>query len=115
MKGKHGVSMQSIEYAPKKKGNVYCKNCKHLIFKTTGNQNSKDVKCNHWCEIKQKPRWFTSKCYCKQFEHKESLEENKHKKDMRMALQNRAEKIRTEKAIKKSKRKKGENYVGRYE
>lgn len=33
MKGKHGVSMQGIEYAPKKKGNVKCADCEHLIYK----------------------------------------------------------------------------------
>ena len=36
MKGKHGVSMQGVEYAPKKKGNALCRNCEHLMFRATG-------------------------------------------------------------------------------
>ena len=69
MKGQHGVSMQGIEYAPKKKGNVKCCECRHLIFKVTGkNKGTRADMCNHYCEIKKQARYYTSRCYCRQYE-----------------------------------------------
>lgn len=62
MKGKHGVSMQGIEYAPKKKGNVLCRNCKHLEYKVTKNKSP------YWCDIKKQARFYTARCYCKAYE-----------------------------------------------
>ena len=62
MKGKQGVSMQGIEYAPKKKGNVKCAECKHLEYKPTKNISP------YWCEIKQQARFYTAQCYCRQYE-----------------------------------------------
>lgn len=71
MKGKHGVSMQGIEYAPKKKGNVKCCECVHLIYKPI-RPNKKQVKPSYYCESKKQPRWYTAQCYCKLFNDKES-------------------------------------------
>lgn len=103
MKGKQGVSMQSIEYAPRKKGNVLCRNCTHLIFKTTGNGRTKDTKCNHWCEVKGRPAWYTSQCYCKQFEAKA---DEGSRTDQRIAslLQKRAEQVKEEKRMRKARK-----------
>jgi hypothetical protein len=67
MKGRQGVSMQGIEYAPKKKGNVKCAECKHLIFRPSKPRKGQ-TKPSYYCEIKKQPRWYTAKCYCKQFE-----------------------------------------------
>lgn len=100
MKGKHGVSMQGVEYAPRKKGNVLCRNCAHLIFRTTGDSKSKDVKCNHYCVIKGQPRWYTSQCYCKLYEPKEDVAQTTDKKIISI-LQSRAEKTQTERANKR--------------
>lgn len=68
MKGRHGVSMQGIEYAPKKKGNVKCANCKHLTYKATKNKSP------YWCVIKKQPRFYTAQCYCKTYEEREKHE-----------------------------------------
>lgn len=64
MKGKHGVSMQSIEYAPKKKGNRKCAECKHLVYKVTKNKSP------YWCEAKRQARYYTAQCYCREYEER---------------------------------------------
>ena len=65
MRGKHGVSMQGIEYAPKKRGDVKCAECKHLSYRVTRNKSP------YWCEVKRQPRFYTAKCYCREWEGKE--------------------------------------------
>lgn len=101
MKGKHGVSMQGIEYAPKKKGNVLCRNCKHLIFKTTGNKKTKDVKCNHYCIKKKRPTWYTAQCGCQHYEPKE---ETKTDPTIAHLLQKRAEEVKTARRQEKARK-----------
>lgn len=103
MKGKHGVSMQGIEYAPKKKGNVLCRNCKHLIFKTTGNSRTKDTNCNHYCTVKNRPTWYTAQCYCKHYEAKESEDHTNAK--IKVIMQKRAEQVKRERRKKKRSKK----------
>ena len=66
MKGAKGVSMQSIEHAPKKKGNVRCCECAHLIYKPT-KPNKKRTNPSYYCDSKKEPRWYTARCYCKSF------------------------------------------------
>lgn len=104
MRGKHGVSMQGIEYAPKKKGNVKCCECKHLIFKATGkNKGTRSDVCSHWCEAKKQARWYTSQCYCRQFCPKcEPVVNDK----VAIILQGRAEQVREEKRRRKAEKRK---------
>lgn len=68
MKGKIGTSMQGIEYAPQKRGNIYCKDCKYLIYR--GGNISPYI-----CTLKNKARHYTSKVVCKRFEKKISNKE----------------------------------------
>lgn len=101
MKGKHGVSMQGIEYAPKKKGNVKCCECKHLIFKVTGkNKGTRADMCNHYCEIKKQARYYTSRCYCRQYEPQAEAVQTTSEKVVSI-LQRRAEQTQTEKINKR--------------
>lgn len=102
MRGKHGVSMQGIEYAPKKKGNVKCCECMHLIFKATGkNKGTRTDVCSHYCEIKKQARWYTSQCYCKQYEPKTAPATNAKVANI---LQRRAEQVKEEKRIRKAEK-----------
>lgn len=64
MQGKYGTSMQGIEYRKPAKGNRKCKECKHLYFGIIGKSSC------YKCEIKKQPRYYTSVCYCKNFEKK---------------------------------------------
>lgn len=73
MRGQIGTPMQAIEYAPKKKGNVKCAKCKHLVFKPI-RPNKKQIKPSYYCEEKKQPRWYTARCYCKAYEEKECIE-----------------------------------------
>ena len=101
MKGKHGVSMQGVEYAPKKKGNALCRNCEHLMFRATGkNKGTRAEVCSYYCGIKRQPRWYTSQCYCKLYEPKSDVAETTDKKIINI-LQSRAEKTQTERINKR--------------
>lgn len=101
MKGKHGVSMQGIEYAPKKKGDVLCRNCEHLIFRCTGkNKGTRADVCSYYCEAKKQARWYTSQCYCKQFKPKADTVQITSKKIVNI-LQQRAGQTQTEKINKR--------------
>lgn len=66
MRGAKGVSMQSIEHAPKKKGNVRCCECAHLIYKPA-KPSKKQTNPSYYCDSKKEPRWYTARCYCKSF------------------------------------------------
>ena len=108
MKGRQGVSMQGIEHAPKKKGNVLCRECEHLIFRTTGNSKTKDVKCNHYCMKKNRPTWYTAQCYCKDYKPKEAIESRTPQVAINI-LQKRAEVTQTERIQKRLNRKRKGN------
>lgn len=106
MKGKHGVPMQSIEYAPKKKGNVRCKECDYLIFRTSGKKvdNKRDTNPNHWCMKKNTPRYYTAQCYCRYFKPKQSTETVTEQKVLNI-LTTRAQQTQTERNRKRLERK----------
>jgi len=61
MKGQTGTPMQSIIHIPQKKGNVFCKDCKYLQYR--GGKISPYV-----CSLKNKPRHYTSRVFCKEKE-----------------------------------------------
>lgn len=76
MRGKTGTAMNAIEFAPRKKGNVKCSECEELIFKPQQKKKKKKKEAtpNYYCRAKKQHRWYTAKCFCKQFKPRERKE-----------------------------------------
>ncbi len=68
MKGKYGAPMNAVEYRykGKKRGNRKCSLCKHLYFGVVGKESC------YKCEVTRKKRYYTSVCFCKDYQPKET-------------------------------------------
>lgn len=61
--GKYGISMQGIEYRPRKKG-YHCNTCAYFTL------NTYNAKAPYICSLRNKPLYYTSVCSCRKYRKK---------------------------------------------
>lgn len=79
MKGSTGANTGGIIRTRKKqRGNVLCKNCKHLRYSVRPSKGSvisnnriiQGEASNYVCSVTGKPKAYTTRCYCKNYKAK---------------------------------------------